>query len=488
MTDDSNRVINIDGIPVPIVNAKDLAAPVYSYFNLNIGDEQIIDKASEYVEELASSNNLEKMRSYLWIHPILNVVNMSEAVGYGSKNLKRLQILEARTGKGDNDRVELPTPYGRWIAAQGRLILEILKRTKEEDVVIQHWLNYEDFILELSLTQTGCKIISEIYDLRGLDFFLFHYMGGETSAIKDKALFDNAKKIPIALNRMARIEEAIQVEKDIESRLKGIINISNQFGRRKQTQSETDFVLEKLRLKAERFWNNYFSSDVWNALHNDSRKDLIDAFISEIFLENGILRGWNIVILAICKVIEREMSISLFTPGINNIRKSSFLEPLNATSSKLKKIQTRKNTYKMLKKCANRPIHPPTLGQLIFVAKFWDDPIMDECTDLFKNMRMDLEKYCPNSTKTIKNIALLLEEKHSVDSESASIIELRNASAHPGRDSSFSWAKYLEWLKRFIGKPPEYILRSLIFDLRPPLEKIYQSKLGVANEALGDSE
>jgi len=54
----------------------------------------------------------------------------------------------------------------------------------------------------------------------------------------------------------------------------------------------------------------------------------------------------------------------------------------NLTISKLKKIQTGKITYEMLKKCATEPIHPPTLGQLIFVAKFWDDPIMDECTDI----------------------------------------------------------------------------------------------------------
>ncbi len=247
MTDNPNEINNIDGIS--IVNIKDVVAPVYSYFNLNIGDKRIIDKASEYIEELASSDNLEKMRSYLWIDHILNVGTVKLAVIYGSKNLERFQLLEARTGKESSDRVELYTPYGRWIAAQGRLILEILKRTKEEDAAIQHWLNYEDFILELSLTQTGCKVISEIYDLRGLDFFLFYYMGSEISAIKDKALFDNVKKIPIALKRMARTEEAIQVEKDIESRLKGFIQISSQFGPIEQNQNETGLVLEKLRLK-----------------------------------------------------------------------------------------------------------------------------------------------------------------------------------------------------------------------------------------------
>ena len=475
MTDNSNEVNNIYSIH--IVNIKDVAAPVYSYFNLNIGDEQILDKASKYVEELASSDNLEKMRSYLWIDPILNVENMKFAVIYGSTNSERFQLLETRTDKEGSDRVELSTPYRRWIAAQGRLILEILKRTKEEDAAIQNWLNYVDFILELSLTQTGCKVISEIYDFRGLDFFLFHYMGGETSAIKDKALFNNAKKIPIALKRLARTEEAIQVEKDIKSRLKGFIQISSKFGDIRQNQNETGVVFKNLRLEAERFWNNYFSPDVWKALHNDSQTDLIDAFISELFLENKILYGWSIVILSLCKVIEREMSISLFTPWIDVIRESSFSEPLNATSSKLKKIQTRKITYEMLKKCATYPIRPPTLGQLVFVAKFWDDPIMDECTDIFKNMRTSLKKYCPNSVKAIKNIALLLEEKHSVDNESASIIELRNAAAHPGREGSFSWEKYLEWLKRIIGQPLKFILCSLIFDLISPLNKIDQSSL-----------
>lgn len=470
MADNLNR-ININGASIPVVKIKDIIAPVYSYFNLNIGDEQIIDKASEYVEGLASSGNLEKMRSFLWIDPVLNVYTVESAVIYGSK---KRELLEAITGKGDSDRVELPTPYGRWIAARGHLILKILELTKEEDAVIQHWLNYRDFILELSSTQTGCKIISEIYDLRGLDFFLFHYVGGETTAIKDKSLFENAKKIPIALRRVARTEEAAQVEKDIENRIKGFTKISNQFGPIKQNQNKANLVLEKLRLEAERFWNDYLSTDVWKALHSDSRTELIDAFVSEIFLKNGVLHGWSIVILSLCKVIEREMSISLFSPWVNIIRKSSFTEPLDATHSKIKKIKTRKITYEMLKRCAADPTHPPTLGQLIFIAKFWDDSIMDECTDLFKNIRKKLEKDCPNSTRAIKNIAALLEEKHSVKGESASVVDLRNSAAHPGREDAFNWAEYLDWLRKLIGKPPKYILRSIIFNLRLPIDKYLQ--------------
>ena len=74
MTDDSNKVNNIDGIS--FVNIKDVVAPVYSYFNLNIGDEQIMDKASEYVEELASSDNLAAVSPNFMIEPLPNCLSI----------------------------------------------------------------------------------------------------------------------------------------------------------------------------------------------------------------------------------------------------------------------------------------------------------------------------------------------------------------------------------------------------------------------------
>jgi hypothetical protein len=451
---------------IPVVNIKDKIAPVYKYFNLKIGDKRIIEKASEYLEELASSGDLEKMRSYLWIDPILNV-GMSFAVFYAG--LDNLYLSEAKIGEKETDIVELPTSYGRWIAAQGHLILEILKRTKEEDADIQHWLIYEDFILELSRTQTGCKIISEIYDLRGLDFFLFLYMGsmgGETSAIKDSLLFELTEEaVPLALRRMARFEEADQVEKDIEDRKKGLIEISHQFGPIEQGQNEIDFALDRLRVEGERFWNSYLSPDVWKALHTDSQTDLIDAFVSEYLLKRGVMKSWSNLFLNLCKVIEREMSISLFEPWIDIIRESSFLESKHPNISKMKK------TFDILKKCSAEPVQPPTLGQFVFILEFWNDPSMDERTDLFKKIRTTLEKYHPDSNKSIENLARALEEEYSSGGKSANIVKLRNASAHPGREGYFTWSEYLTWLKAAIGQPPKYILRTLIFDLRIPLEK-----------------
>jgi hypothetical protein len=280
---------------------------------------------------------------------------------------------------------------------------------------------------------------------------------------------------------MARFEEADQVEKDIEDRKKGLIEISHQFGPIEQGQNEIDFALDRLRVEGERFWNSYLSPDVWKALHTDSQTDLIDAFVSEYLLERGLMKNWSNIFLNLCKVIEREMSISLFEPWIDIIRKSSFSEPPNISKSKMKKIQARKFTFDMLKKCSAEPVQPPTLGQLVFILEFWNDPIMDECTDLFKNIRTTLEKYHPDSNKSIENLARALEEEYSSGGKSANIVDLRNASAHPGREGSFTWSEYLTWLKAAIGQPPKYILRTLIFDLRIPLEKMvieaYQNKL-----------
>lgn len=441
------------------MNKKDIIKPVYDFFGIKLGDDSIIDKATDYLNDLIHIKQFENKRSYLWIDKLINVETVNFAITYGHNNVKLFNLSgEISNGVFDDDK----SVYSKWITAQGYYILSILKETKEEDSAIQHWINYKDFILELSQTKTGCSILSEIYDLRGLDFFLYHYAGEMTSALMDEAMFHNARSISKALKALERTEEAIFVEEELKNKERRIINLSKKFIGSKEKEPTFDFIVEKLRVNAERFWNEYLSNEVWINIQPSSRDNLIDAFVTETLIENKILKIWSNVVLAIAKVIEKELSVSLFDQFINIISESKFEIPENISNSKLKKVKKRKMTFDMIYKCAQKPIHPPTLGQLVFVGKYWNDEIMDECTSLFFKCREAITNKYKEGNQEILEIVTLIEQNKSNEENSANIIDLRNASAHPSKENLYDWEEYTNWLKFAIGKPPKLILRKII--------------------------
>ena len=221
-------------------------------------------------------------------------------------------------------------------------------------------------------------------------------------------------------------------------------------------------TFENIRLTGERFWVDYLSPDVWNKIDVSSRRELGDAFVTEIMLKNGILRGWSQVVLSLCKVIEREITDILFTKWIKEIRKAEFTIPAIESKKNLKRIKSRELTFRMLKSCADSEVHPPTLGQLAYVSKFWSDDIMEQCTSLFSSINAIAEKTCKNHTLKIKKLSQLLEDKHYYNEESPTLIDLRNASAHPGSEKSFTWSEHISWLKQLLGKPPREALKLVI--------------------------
>lgn len=451
---------NIDEIP--IVPIESIIKPVFDFFKIKIGDNSIMTKAIDYLNKLSKNQDFDIKRQYLWIDKI-NVSSVNMAVIHGNVRTNMFSL----TGKVENDVIfDSDSVYSKWLSAQGKYILSILKKSKEEDGAIQHWLNYEDFIIELSTTKNGCTILCDIYDLKGLDFFLFHYMGGQTDALRDNAMFENAKNIIKALSVLQRNDESIFVKEEIEKRRKNIIKISKKFIGSKEQEPNFDFVLEKLRLNAERFWNEYLSNNVWVKIHSTSRENLIDAFVTEALIENNILKIWSNVVLAFAKVIEKELSITLFNQFINIIKESKFNIPENTSQSKLKKVKKRKMTFDMIYKCTQEPIHPPTLGQLVFVGKYWNDEIMDECTTLFAKCRKDINDKHWKGNQEIYNIVTIIEQNESNKEDSANIIDLRNSSAHPGKENLYDWRKYTIWFKNAIGKPPKMILKKIINDTR----------------------
>jgi hypothetical protein len=351
--------------------------------------------------------------------------------------------------------------YADWVEAFGYILLKIAKLTKQYDPWIQHILNFEDFLYhELQHVTGGQRVVCEFYDIRGIDFFLVHYFGGQTTAVSDTALFESSRIVPKCLRATGREEEAGLVEREIDEREKRLREIATEYSPPHAVSLAG--TLDRLRLLAERFWVDYLSSEVWALCCDTSRQDLVDAFVAEYMLQNGVLKGWSQAVLSLCKVIEREMASVFFLPWIGHIGSASFDMPENLSHSQTKRAQSRQITFQVLQSCSRQPSHPPTLGQLLFVGKFWCDSVMDQCTNLFREMRETADRSASGFSNTVAQFVKLCEETHEVDGEHPTVMELRNAAAHPGRESDFTWPEYVGWLKEFLGKPPREALRLLI--------------------------
>jgi len=294
-------------------------------------------------------------------------------------------------------------------------------------------------------------------------------MGNPTTAFKDDALWKSAELISDFLDELGRHEESSYVKEELKQRKEKVKEIITEYSA-VDTQSITE-ALENIRLVGERFWVEYLVSHVWNNLSEVSRRELLDAFVAEIMLKKGILKGWSQVILSLCKVIEREMGDILFTKWIEIIRSTEFSVPSDISNRLLKRVQSREFTFNTLKSCAKEPVHSPTLGQLVFVAKFWSDDTMNRCTPLFLKINDFAKSYDPDFSEKMTALSFLLEEKHSYNDEQPTLVELRNASAHPGHENDFTWGEHISWLKEVLGKPPREALK-LIVTLKDALNKI----------------
>jgi hypothetical protein len=106
--------------------------------------------------------------------------------------------------------------------------------------------------------------------------------------------------------------------------------------------------------------------------------------------------------------------------------------------------------------------HSPTLGQLLFVAKFWNDPLMDQCTNLFTNIRNQTKLSSPNFTDQVARLAHVLEQPLTPNGIAMTIPDARNRSAHPREDEAIEWGVFIHSLKEMIGKPPAELLKLVV--------------------------
>jgi len=431
---------NVDGIPViPFEHFTKLVLERYGRLP---GDIKVRDDIIADLRTAISANDLEELRRFL-----------SEDQTYWLGNLQWTWFQRFH----DFDPL---ANYEDWAQAKCNLLLAVARQTREDDYIIQHLVNYEDFIVEVFPFSCGAPFIVHLYELRGLDFFLFHYMGGETIAHDDKALFDNAALIPKALSKLGRFTEAESVAKELESRKQCLKEIERHF-QGPDYDPSTD-IFAHIRIVGEKFWSDYLTPVVWTKLDSQSVRELVDAFSTEYLLKRAVLSTWSSVALMLCKVVEREIARSIFLPWKPYFASATWNPPKTTSEKMRKRIESRFMTFKTLQSCSSEKGHPPTLGQLLFLAKYWDDPVMDQCADVFRDIRNHVANTMTGYSAKIAKLAQLLEQPVIFGNPAITIPDARNRSAHPREDEGISWDTFIEGLKELLGQPPSELLKLVV--------------------------
>lgn len=442
--------IEIVGAKIPVVTTGELIEPVLRRYAVAPLDPKIQGLILADIKGSIESDDPARMRAFL---------SQDESRWIGTLQWAFFQRFSGQ---------DYLLRYEEWLEVKCTLILGILRQTREDDFVIQHLLNYEDFCIEVLNFpfKRGAQFLIKIYELRGIDFFLFHYMGGQTDAHKDAALFDSARTVVRALKEVERVAEAERVERDIAEREKRSIDIQESFIGPDYDPSSN--LRDKLRIASEKFWVDYLSVPVWKALLAESRSELTDAFSTEYLLKSQILTNWSNVSLLLCKVVEREVSRVLFKPWREIFSLLDWIEPGDLPKSDIKRRQSRIQTLRMLKGIANNTGMAPTLGQLVFVARFWNDEIMDSVTDKFFRLRAEAKSLLPDADACVAEVASILTQPIVNGGVGASITDIRNSAAHPrAEEEDQDWVKFSESLHEVLGRPPRTLLKLLCCRMAP---------------------
>ena len=431
---------NINGIP--IIKISDVIKPTLSRYGRVKNDIAICSDITSDIKIAIDSGDINLMRQFL---------SKDESFWIGNLQHAYFQSFEG---------MEPLSGYAEWAEVKCKLLLSIAEKTREEDGIIQHIVNYEDFHIEVFPFFFGPSFITKLYELRGLDFFLFHYMGGETIAYDDSALFEHAKSIEESMLKLGRLSEAKELSKELAEKKSRMKNIQRDFQGLEYVPSLN--TIDRIRIASERFWSNYLTPDVWNFLEKESRIELVDEFSTEYLLKQQVLSTWSTPALALCKVFERELARAIFFPWKKYILQSLWQPPESESKKEEKRIQSRYLTFKTIQSCASSQGRFPTLGQLYFMAKFWNDPLMNDCTNLFSTINKLTKKISATFTEQIFYCAKIIEKPLQQNEGKISIIDARNRSAHPSEDTSVDWRSFISQFKKTLGKSPEGFLSLTI--------------------------
>jgi hypothetical protein len=420
----------------------DVIKPVLDHYGRSANDPLIRTDILVDMRHAVVSGEIEAIRSFL---------SKDEARWIGNLQWAYFQRFE---GLGPLDG------YENWARAKCDLLLAVAGGTREDDGIIQHLLNYEDFHVEVLPFPFGPTFIVRLYEMRGVDFFLFHYMGGETSAHEDGALFDHAASVTKSLTKLGRTAEATLVERELVARKERLTAIRKDFQGPEYDPSAN--LIARIRIAGERFWSDYLTPEVWVRVDRQSASELVDAFSTEYLLRQHVLSTWSTVALALCKVVEREIARAIFVPWKRHFHAATWVPPRAESEKSRKRLESRAMTFKTLQSCSGEKGHSPTLGQLLFIAKFWNDPLMEQCTEVFRSIRAQASRVRPTFSDDIVRLVRLLEQPFTMNESVVNIPDARNRSAHPREDDEIDWNVFIGHIKDTLGKPPAELLKLLV--------------------------
>ena len=435
-------------------NITDIAAEACQHFKVDSPGENLLDAIIKKANLISSANCLDDIIKELtnddkiWSIWRLPWIYISLVLGR--------HIIKFR----DNSR--LSNDHMRWIKAYSEAILSILRITRNFDKWVQQIINFE-FVFEDYYNDDSyiySSFFVQCYELRGLDFFLFHHMGRETVAHDDEVLFKHAEIIEKSLYKLGRSSEAKELNKKLVNRKAGLKNILREFQGPEYDPSRN--IVDKIRIASERFWSEYLTPNVWNKLEPQSRIELTDEFSTEYLLNQQVLSTWSTPALALCKVFERELARAIFVPWKTNILNASWKPPKAKSKKEEKRFQSRQLTFKLIQSCASPQGNPPTLGQLYFMVKFWNDPVMNECTNLFHSINKITASVSSVFIDKVNNCANVLEKPLKQNGNEITITDARNRSAHPNEDMSVDWTSFITQFKKILGEPPAEVLKLVI--------------------------
>jgi hypothetical protein len=406
----------IDGIPI---SSREEALPeIYEYFGLNYGDSQIVIKSIEYLKQTQQKNTIEALRDAIFL-------------------LRSLWFAVSNHGES--------THYYDWICTYSQFFLHVIQNTYELDLEyeIKYLLIGEQLIDDMSRVVPGLDAVAGIFDERGLDFFLSYYFCGE---VEEEVLLEySGDRLFRAMREIGRIEESDKISLEIENRANGLRN------------AQADGVLENLRLEGERTWFQYLGVENWRMLPDKARIELVDSYSMQRMIEYKVLKMWAPVVLAITKVAEAELNHVLVEPWREIFASSEFQIPDVSSTKQKKKIERRRQLFTSVKKAATTGPEL-SLGQIQVLVENFDDDLMDRCTDAFIRIRAVLDSLLPEFQELLIHIHNCFLARES----EMSIVDLRNASAHPRPDSvNIDWRSSVLWLRQLLGTPPLELLTNI---------------------------
>lgn len=405
--------------------------------------------AEQYISEPSSATD--------WLSDRLSfsVQDLLGAFTHGCRNASdtnSVLLMKTKYTEKHGHHIIKLDPLCTFIVLMSRCIANAACYSTECDGTIRWYLYNDDWLRNFCQFTQSSREIVRVFDARSLDFFLPNINSNDwNSSWNTSALLDQIDSIANALELVGRSEEAKILHDDLNERRKAFIKLKLEIPPGKPRNT--------IRLEAERIWVEYVGQRAWEALLPESRSDLIDSYAAEKAVIAGFYKSWRYPLQSILYVIERELNHSLFR----------ILEKFVGTDTEFhvtsSRSTSRKKTYDSIVRAKTKG-SLLTLGELSFVLNFWNDKIMDECTNLFSKSRNYLYKIAGSSEVYVETVKSAFRDTFGCIDPPWDMVKLRNSCAHPGNEKQLHNADLHRMLRKTLGEPPRKLIQTIVLELR----------------------